>query len=124
MAAMEGGLAGLAVSSGMAAINYAILTIAKAGDNIISTPQLYGGTYTLFAHMFPSQGIEVRFAEDDSAEAIEKLIDNKTKAVLRNHRQSSGEYHRSGACLCGGASSWCGGDCGQHRSHADALQPD
>ncbi len=81
MAAMEGGLAGLAVSSGMAAINYAILTIAKAGDNIISTPQLYGGTYTLFAHMFPSQGIEVRFAEDDSAEAIEKLIDDKTKAV-------------------------------------------
>ena len=81
MAAMEGGLAALAVSSGMAAINYAILTIAKAGDNIVSTPQLYGGTYTLFAHMLPSQGIEVRFAEDDSAEAIEKLIDEKTKAV-------------------------------------------
>ncbi len=81
MAAMEGGLAALAVSSGMAAINYAILTIAKAGDNIVSTPQLYGGTYTLFAHMLPSQGIEVRFAEDDSAEAIEKLIDDKTKAV-------------------------------------------
>ena len=50
VAAMEGGLAGLAVASGMAAINYAVLTIAKAGDNIISTPQLYGGTYTLFAH--------------------------------------------------------------------------
>ena len=81
MAAMEGGIAGLAVGSGMAAINYSVLTIAKAGDNIISTPQLYGGTYTLFAHMFPSQGIEVRFAEDDSAEAIEKLIDDKTKAV-------------------------------------------
>jgi len=81
MAAMEGGIAGLAVGSGMAAINYSILTIAKAGDNIISTPQLYGGTYTLFAHMLPSQGIEVRFAEDDSAEAIEKLIDDKTKAV-------------------------------------------
>lgn len=81
LAAMEGGLAGLAVASGMAAINYAILTIAKAGDNIISTPQLYGGTYTLFAHMLPSQGIEVRFAEDDSAEAIAKLIDDKTKAV-------------------------------------------
>jgi O-acetylhomoserine (thiol)-lyase len=81
MAAMEGGIAGLAVSSGMAAINYSILTIAKAGDNIISTPQLYGGTYTLFAHMLPSQGIEVRFAEDDSAEAIEKLIDENTKAV-------------------------------------------
>ena len=81
MAAMEGGIAGLAVASGMAAINYSILTIAKAGDNIISTPQLYGGTYTLFAHMLPSQGVEVRFAEDDSAEAIEKLIDDKTKAV-------------------------------------------
>lgn len=81
MAAMEGGLAALAVASGMAAINYAILTIARAGDNIVSTPQLYGGTYTLFAHMLPSQGIEVRFAEDDSAEAIEKLIDDKTKAV-------------------------------------------
>ena len=81
VAAMEGGLAALAVASGMAAINYAILTLAKAGDNIVSTPQLYGGTYTLFAHMLPSQGIEVRFAEDASAEALEKLIDDKTKAV-------------------------------------------
>ncbi|MCY4264427.1 MAG: O-acetylhomoserine aminocarboxypropyltransferase/cysteine synthase [Gammaproteobacteria bacterium] len=81
IAAMEGGLAALAVASGMAAINYAILTVAKAGDNIVSTPQLYGGTWTLFAHMLPSQGIEVRFAEDDSAAAIEKLIDGNTKAI-------------------------------------------
>ncbi|MEZ5488737.1 MAG: O-acetylhomoserine aminocarboxypropyltransferase/cysteine synthase family protein [Gammaproteobacteria bacterium] len=81
MAALEGGLAGLAVSSGMAAINYAILNIARAGDNIVSVPQLYGGTYTLFAHMLPSQGIDVRFAENDSAEAVEKLIDANTKAV-------------------------------------------
>jgi len=81
IAAMEGGLASLAVASGMAAINYAILTLAKAGDNIVTTPQLYGGTYTLFAHMLPSQGIEVRFAEDDSAAAIARLIDDKTKAV-------------------------------------------
>ena len=81
MAAMEGGVAGLVVSSGMAAINYSILTIANAGDNIVSTSQLYGGTYTLFAHMLPNQGIEVRFAEDDSPEAIEKLIDSKTRAV-------------------------------------------
>ncbi|MCY4357938.1 MAG: O-acetylhomoserine aminocarboxypropyltransferase/cysteine synthase [Gammaproteobacteria bacterium] len=81
IAAMEGGLAALAVASGMAAINYAILTVAKAGDNIVSTPQLYGGTWTLFAHMLPSQGIEVRFAEDDSAAAIEKLIDDNTKAI-------------------------------------------
>ena len=83
LAAMEGGIAGLAVGSGMAAINYAILTLAKAGDNIVTTPQLYGGTYTLFAHMLPSQGIEVRFAEDDSAEALEALIDDNTKAVAR-----------------------------------------
>ncbi|WP_246499385.1 O-acetylhomoserine aminocarboxypropyltransferase/cysteine synthase family protein [Thiothrix unzii] len=82
VAELEGGLAGLVVSSGMAAINYAILTIAEAGDNIVATPQLYGGTYTLFAHMLPKQGIEVRFAENDSPEAIEKLIDAKTKAVF------------------------------------------
>ena len=81
VAAMEGGIAGLAVASGMAAINYSILTLAKAGDNIVSTSQLYGGTYTLFAHMLPSQGIEVRFAADDSQEALEKLIDDQTKAV-------------------------------------------
>ncbi len=81
LAALEGGIAALAVSSGMAAINYAILTIAEAGDNIVTTPQLYGGTYTLFAHMLPKQGIEVRFAASDRAEDIEKLIDAKTKAV-------------------------------------------
>ena len=81
MAAMEGGLAALAVSSGMAAINYSILTLASAGNNIVTVPQLYGGTYTLFAHMLPSQGIEVRFAEDDSPAALEKLIDDKTRAV-------------------------------------------
>ncbi len=82
VAALEGGVGGLVVSSGMAAINYAILNIAEAGDNIVATPQLYGGTYTLFAHMLPKQGIEVRFAENDSPEAIEKLIDAKTKAVF------------------------------------------
>ena len=81
IAAMEGGIAALAVASGMAAINYSILTLAQAGDNIVSTPQLYGGTYTLFAHMLPSQGIEVRFAKNDSPEELEKLIDDKTKAV-------------------------------------------
>ena len=81
LAALEGGIAGLVVSAGSAAIHYAILTLAQAGDNIVSTPQLYGGTYTLFAHMLPSLGIEVRFAADDSPEAIAKLIDGKTKAV-------------------------------------------
>lgn len=81
MAALEGGIAGLVVSSGSAAINYAILTLAELGDNIVSTPQLYGGTYTLFAHMLPKQGIEVRFAKDDSAASIAELIDDNTKAV-------------------------------------------
>jgi O-acetylhomoserine (thiol)-lyase len=80
--ALEGGIAGLALSAGSAAINYAVLTIAKAGSNIVSVPQLYGGTYTLFAHMLPGLGIEVRFAEDDSPEALEKLIDDKTAAVF------------------------------------------
>jgi O-acetylhomoserine (thiol)-lyase len=82
MAALEGGMAALVVSSGSAAINYAILTLAEAGDNIVSTPQLYGGTYTLFAHMLPKLGIEVRFAKNDSAAAIAELIDDKTKAVF------------------------------------------
>ncbi|WP_445401627.1 O-acetylhomoserine aminocarboxypropyltransferase/cysteine synthase family protein [Zobellella sp. An-6] len=81
VAALEGGIAGLVVSAGSAAIHYAILTLAQGGDNIVSTPQLYGGTYTLFAHMLPSLGIEVRFAEDASPAAIAKLIDDNTKAV-------------------------------------------
>lgn len=82
VAAMEGGIAALAVSSGMAAINYAITNLAGAGDNIVATPQLYGGTYTLFAHELPRLGIEVRFAKSDSAEDLAKLIDDKTKAVF------------------------------------------
>jgi O-acetylhomoserine (thiol)-lyase len=82
VAALEGGVAALATSAGMAAINYAILNLARQGDNIVSVPQLYGGTYTLFAHMLPAQGIDVRFAEDDSAEAIAALVDDRTKAVF------------------------------------------
>jgi len=82
IAEMEGGIAGLALSAGQAAVNYAIITIAKAGANIVSVPMLYGGTYTLFAHMLPGQGIDVRFAEDDSPAALEKLIDDKTAAVF------------------------------------------
>ena len=80
IAALEGGVAALCVSAGSAAINYAILNIAEAGDNIISTPQLYGGTYTLFAHMLPKQGIEVRFADPADPKNFEKLTDDKTRA--------------------------------------------
>jgi len=81
VAALEGGIAGLAVSSGSSAITYAIQTITTAGNNIVTVPMLYGGTYTLFAHMLPGQGVDVRFAENDSAEALEKLIDDKTSAI-------------------------------------------
>jgi O-acetylhomoserine (thiol)-lyase len=82
VAALEQGIGGLAVSAGSAAINYAILNLAEVGDNIVAVPQLYGGTYTLFAHMLPRQGIEVRFAESDAPEALAKLIDARTKAVF------------------------------------------
>ncbi len=81
VAQLEHGIAALATSAGSAAINYAILTIAEAGSNIVSVPLLYGGTYTLFSGMLPKQGIEVRFAEDDRPESLEKLIDEKTVAV-------------------------------------------
>ena len=79
---MEGGIGGLALASGMAAITYAIQTIAEAGDNIISTSTLYGGTYNLFAHTFPQMGIETRFIDGDNYEQISSLIDDKTKAVF------------------------------------------
>ncbi|MDZ7668239.1 MAG: aminotransferase class V-fold PLP-dependent enzyme [Gammaproteobacteria bacterium] len=82
VAALEHGIGALAVSAGSAAINYAILNLAEAGDNIVTVPQLYGGTFTLFAHMLPKQGIEVRFADGDSAADLEKLIDARTKAVF------------------------------------------
>jgi O-acetylhomoserine (thiol)-lyase len=82
VAALEGGVAGLAVASGMAAITYAIQTIAGVGDNIVSVAKLYGGTYNLFAHTFPRQGIEVRFAPHDDIAALEALIDDNTKAVF------------------------------------------
>ncbi|RFA26976.1 O-acetylhomoserine aminocarboxypropyltransferase [Alkalilimnicola ehrlichii] len=82
VAAMEGGIGGLAVASGMAAITYAIQTIAVAGDNIVTTSQLYGGTYNLFAHTLPNLGIEARFAAHDDFARLESLIDAKTKAVF------------------------------------------
>jgi len=81
VAALEGGLEALCVATGQAALNYAILNLAEMGSNVVSVPQLYGTTYTLFAHILPSQGIAVRFADADSSDAIEKLIDGKTRAI-------------------------------------------
>ena len=80
-AELEGGIAGLGLSAGSAAVNYALLNIADQGDNVVSVPQLYGGTYTLFKHMLPRLGIDVRFAADDSAAEMEKHIDARTKAI-------------------------------------------
>jgi O-acetylhomoserine (thiol)-lyase len=82
VAALEGGVDALCVSSGQAALNYAVLNLAEMGHNIVSVPQLYGTTYTLFAHVLPGQGISVRFAESDQATAIEKLIDQDTRAIF------------------------------------------
>ncbi|MCO4785056.1 Methionine gamma-lyase [Marinomonas gallaica] len=82
VAALEGGIGALAVASGMAAITYAIQCIAEAGDNILSTSQLYGGTYNLFAHTFPKQGIEVRMISHDDYAGFEAAIDDKTKAIF------------------------------------------
>ncbi len=82
VAEMEGGLAGLSVASGMAAITYAIQAITAVGDNIVSTSQLYGGTYNLFAHTLPKQGVTVKFASGDDLSSFDKLIDENTKAVF------------------------------------------
>jgi O-acetylhomoserine (thiol)-lyase len=81
-AELEQGIAALGLSAGSAAVNYSILNIAEQGNNVVSVPLLYGGTYTLFKHMLPRLGIEVRFAEDDSVDAMQKLIDDKTSAVF------------------------------------------
>jgi O-acetylhomoserine (thiol)-lyase len=82
VAALEGGIAALALASGQAAVTYSILTIAEAGDNIVASSALYGGTYNLFAHTLPQYGIETRFADYRRPESFEPLIDAKTKAVF------------------------------------------
>jgi O-acetylhomoserine (thiol)-lyase len=82
LAEMEGGIGGLCLASGMAAITYAIQCITDVGSNIVSTSQLYGGTYNLFAHTLPRQGVEVRMASHDDFAGLEALIDENTKAVF------------------------------------------
>ncbi|PYR64379.1 MAG: bifunctional O-acetylhomoserine aminocarboxypropyltransferase/cysteine synthase [Acidobacteria bacterium] len=82
VAALEGGVDALCVSSGQAAVHYATVNLTELGSNLVSVPQLYGTTHTLFAHLLPSQGVTVRFAASDRPEAIEKLIDAKTRAIF------------------------------------------
>jgi O-acetylhomoserine (thiol)-lyase len=81
VAELEGGLDALCVSSGQAAIYYAVLNVTSLGTNLVSVPQLYGTTHTMFAHLLPGQGVAVRFAESDSPHAIERCIDEETRAV-------------------------------------------
>ena len=80
--ALEGGIGALALASGMSAITYAIQTITEAGDNIASVSTLYGGTYNLFAHTLPKQGIDVRFFDGNSPDSLHQHIDDKTKLVF------------------------------------------
>lgn len=82
IAQLEGGVEALSVASGQAATNYSIINITDLGSNIVSVPQLYGTTHTLFAHILPRQGITVRFSENDDPHSIEKLIDDNTRAVF------------------------------------------
>ena len=82
LALLEGGVGALAVASGMSAITYAIMAISEAGDNIVTTSALYGGTYNLFAHTLPQFGVQARFAEYHDIAGMEKLIDEHTKAVF------------------------------------------
>ena len=82
VAALEGGIAALALASGQAAVTYAILTIAEAGDNIVSSSTLYGGTYNLFAHTLPQYGITTRFADPRDIGSFEKQINERTKAIF------------------------------------------
>ena len=81
IAALEGGVAAVAVGSGQAAQFIALSNILEAGDNFVTSPYLYGGSYNQFKVAFKRLGIEARFAEDDQAASIEKLIDEKTKAI-------------------------------------------
>jgi O-acetylhomoserine (thiol)-lyase len=82
LAQLEGGVEALCVASGQAALHYALLNLTGPGRNIVSVPQLYGTTHTLFAHLFPAMGINVRFAATDGADAIERLIDDDTRAIF------------------------------------------
>ena len=82
VAALEGGVDALCVSSGQAAVHYATVNVTELGSNIVSVPQLYGTTHTLFAHLLPSQGVTVRFAASERPAAIAALIDDRTRAVF------------------------------------------
>lgn len=82
VAQLEGGIAACALASGQAAVAYSLMNVCRAGDNVIAEPQLYGGTYNLFAHTLPQFGIEVRFADQDDPSSVARLADENTRAVF------------------------------------------
>ncbi len=82
VAQLEGGIAACALASGQAAVAYSLMNVCRAGDNVIAEPQLYGGTYNLFAHTLPQFGIEVRFADQDDPASVARLADENTRAVF------------------------------------------
>ncbi|WP_158928004.1 O-acetylhomoserine aminocarboxypropyltransferase/cysteine synthase family protein [Acidisphaera sp. S103] len=82
VAALEGGVEAVSVSTGQTALYYAVSNVLGPGQNLISVPQLYGTTHSLFAHFLPNTGVQVRFAESDHPSDIEKLIDRDTRAVF------------------------------------------
>ena len=95
VAALEGGVEALCVSSGQAAVHYAVVNLAEMGTNIVAAPQLYGTTHTLFAHVLPQQGITVRFGASDRPEAIERLITGRPRRLPWRARESGGTLIRA-----------------------------
>ena len=122
LAALDGGIGGLAFASGQAAITAAILSIAHSGQNFISSTSLYGGTWTLFSQTFKKLGIEVRFFDPDHPEQIAGLVDDNTRSGLsRIDRQSEKRRPRFQADLRDLPSAWAAADCRQYRSDTGAL---
>ncbi len=119
VAALEGGIAALAVASGMAAITYAIQTIAEAGDNIVSASTLYGGTYNLFAHTFPQHGIEVRFADPRDPASFERADRRRDQGRSSSSRLATrwATSPTSRALADMAHAPWRAADRGQHRAH-------
>ena len=118
------GVGALALSSGQAATTYSILTIAEAGDNVVSTSTLYGGTYNLFAHTLPQLGIETRFVGPNDLDAIASRIDERTKAVYcESIGNPAGQRRRSRGHRRGGPRPWRAGHHRQHGAHALPLPP-
>jgi O-acetylhomoserine (thiol)-lyase len=121
VAALEGGVGSLCVSSGQAALHYSLLNLTSPDSNIVSVPQLYGTTHTLFSHLLPSFGVIVRFAESDQVDDIARLIDGKTKAVFCERWQSGWQCLRCGSDGERRPPAWRAVGRGQYRRHPNSA---